>query len=93
VRCALGYWRKHRDENWYGSPLRDRRGSLSCDGHGAILWVFQIPLGVNYSPGVIRWAVVVPAFMIQTPPDLLLSGNPVDCIVAPGTAMVMWVRV
>ena len=31
-------------------------------------------------------AVVVPAFMIQAPPILLLSGRPVDWVVAPGTA-------
>src|SRR5450631_3593604 len=46
----------------------------------------------GYSPGVMRWAVVVPAFMIQTPPCLLLSGKPSDCVVAPGTAIVMCVR-
>src|SRR5690349_4593103 len=28
-----------------------------------------------YSPGVIRWAVDVPAFMIHTPPDFGLSGS------------------
>ena len=38
------------------------------------------------------WAVVVPASMIQAPPDLGLSGKPVDSVVAPGTAMVMCVR-
>jgi len=32
-----------------------------------------------------RWAVVVPAFMIQTPPFLPFSGRPSVCIVAPGT--------
>src|SRR4051812_29130786 len=42
-----------------------------------------------YSPGVMRWAVVVPAFMIHTPPCLLSSGNPSDALVAPGTAIVM----
>ena len=45
---------------------------------------------LSYSPGVMRWAVEVPAFMIHTPPCLLLSGNPSDCVVAPGTAIVMW---
>src|SRR6266849_893550 len=45
-----------------------------------------------YSPGVIRCAVDVPAFMIHTPPDWLFSGNPSDCLVAPGTAIVMWFR-
>src|SRR5208282_5995897 len=47
---------------------------------------------VAYSPGVMRWAVEVPAFMIHTPPDLLLSGNPSDAVVAPGTAIVMCAR-
>jgi hypothetical protein len=46
----------------------------------------------SYSPGVMRWAVVVPAFMIHTPPCLGLSSNPSDCVVAPGTAIVMWYR-
>ena len=32
------------------------------------------------------WAVDVPAFMIHAPPPLLLSGRPVDWVVAPGTA-------
>ena len=31
-----------------------------------------------YSPGVMMWAVVVPAFMIHTPPCRGLSGIPVD---------------
>jgi hypothetical protein len=53
----------------------------------------NIPIPRFYSPGVMRWAVVVPAFMIHTPPDLLSSGNPSDCLVAPGTAIVMCVRV
>ena len=44
-----------------------------------------------YAPGIIRWAVDVPAFMIQTPPCLLSSGNPSDWFVAPGTAMVICV--
>ena len=48
-----------------------------------------VPMEAFYSPGVMRWAVVVPAFMIHTVPCLLLSGNPIDCVVAPGTAMVM----
>jgi hypothetical protein len=30
-------------------------------------------------------AVVVPAFIIQTPPRLGLSGSPVEVVVAPGT--------
>ena len=30
------------------------------------------------SPGVMMWAVVVPAFIIHTPPCMLLSGSPVD---------------
>src|SRR5471032_1428091 len=42
-----------------------------------------------YLPGVMRWAVDVPAFMIQTPPCLLSDGRPVDAVVAPGTAIVM----
>jgi hypothetical protein len=37
-----------------------------------------------YSPGVIRCAVVVPAFMIQTPPPRPFSGSPIDACVAPG---------
>jgi len=45
-----------------------------------------------YSPGVIRCAVVVPAFMIHTPPCLPFSGSPNDFSVAPGTAIVMWGR-
>jgi len=45
-----------------------------------------------YSPGTIRCAVDVPAFMIHTPPCLLLSGRPSVCDVANGTAMVMWGR-
>src|SRR5580704_11337102 len=52
---------------------------------------FKLPL--YYSPGVMRCAVVVPAFMIQTPPDLLSLGNPSEAVVAPGTAIVMWFRV
>src|SRR5581483_5395602 len=43
----------------------------------------------TYSPGTIRCAVVVPAFMIQTPPCWPFSGNPSVLPVAPGTAMVM----
>ena len=50
------------------------------------------PNSLNYSPGVIRWAVKVPAFMIQTVPHLPLSGKPSDCVVAPGTAIVKCVR-
>src|SRR4030095_1452973 len=46
-----------------------------------------------YSPGTMRWAVVVPAFMIHTPPCRGLSGSPSDCEVAPGTATVMCGRV
>ena len=38
------------------------------------------------------WAVDVPAFMIQAPPCLGLSGRPVDCVVAPGTAIMAWCR-
>jgi hypothetical protein len=34
-------------------------------------------------------AVDVPAAMSHAPPILLLSGSPVDAVVAPGTAMVM----
>src|ERR1700736_3584013 len=45
-----------------------------------------------YCPGIMRWAVVVPAFMIHAPPCLLLSGSPVDCVVAPGTATVVCAR-
>ena len=45
-----------------------------------------------YSPGTIKCAVVVPAFMIHTPPGFGLSGNPIDAVVAPGTAIVMCVR-
>ena len=45
-----------------------------------------------YSPGIIKCAVDVPAFMIQTPPIFGLSGNPIDCVVAPGTATVICVR-
>src|SRR3954466_15136848 len=45
-----------------------------------------------YSPGVIRWAVVVPGFMIQTPPSVPVSGSPSDALVAIGTAIVMWWR-
>jgi len=52
----------------------------------------NIPLPPFYSPGVIRCAVDVPAFMIHTPPDPFLSGSPRDCVVAPGTAMVMCAR-
>ncbi len=48
--------------------------------------------GMTYSPGVIKCAVVVPAFMIQTPPPLPFSGSPTVACVAPGTAMVMCVR-
>jgi hypothetical protein len=47
----------------------------------------------DYSPGVMRCAVVVPAFMIHTPPALLSLGNPRVAVVAPGTAIVMCVRV
>jgi hypothetical protein len=39
-----------------------------------------------------RWAVEVPAFMIHTPPCLLSEGSPIDCVVAPGTAIVVWMR-
>ena len=49
-------------------------------------------LAAFYSPGVMRCAVDVPAFMIHTVPCLLLSGNPVDAVVAPGKAMVMCTR-
>jgi hypothetical protein len=35
------------------------------------------------------WAFMVPAFMIHAPPCARFSGSPVDCVVAPGTAMVM----
>ena len=52
----------------------------------------RISGGLLYSPGIMRCAVDVPAFMIQTPPTFGLSGNPIDCVVAPGTAMVMCVR-
>jgi hypothetical protein len=31
-----------------------------------------------YSPGVMRWAVEVPAFMIQTVPCPALSASPMD---------------
>ena len=51
-----------------------------------------MPVRAFYSPGVMRCAVVVPAFIIHTMPCLLVSGSPVDCVVAPGTAMVMCVR-
>src|SRR5579872_6880872 len=64
-----------------------------------LFWRCPIPdeigpaaLPVPYSPGVMRCAVVVPAFMIHTPPSLPLSGKPKDCVVAPGTAMVMCMR-
>ena len=43
-----------------------------------------------YCPGIIRWAVVVPAFMMNTPPPRPFSGSPSEAPVAPGTAMVMW---
>src|SRR5678815_2635454 len=46
-------------------------------------------LAIPYSPGTIKWAVVVPGFMIQTPPCLALSGIPVVAVVAPGTAIVV----
>src|SRR5437764_1304087 len=39
-----------------------------------------------YSPGVMRCAVVVPAFMIHTPPPRPFSGRPIEGVVAPGTA-------
>ena len=39
-----------------------------------------------------RCAVVVPAFMIQIEFCTRLSGSPIDCAVAPGTAIVMCVR-
>jgi len=34
------------------------------------------------------WAVLVPAFMIHTPPCSGVSGRPVVSVVAPGTAIV-----
>jgi hypothetical protein len=37
-----------------------------------------LPMDGIYSPGVMRWAVVVPAFIIHTVPCLPLSGIPVD---------------
>src|SRR5258708_35991396 len=46
----------------------------------------SIPTNAFYAPGVMRWAVDVPASMIHTVPALLLSGSPSDCVVAPGTA-------
>ena len=52
----------------------------------------HIPLNaadVFYLPGTMMWAFMVPAFMIHAPPCERLSGSPVDCVVAPGTAMVM----
>src|ERR1035438_4004759 len=49
-----------------------------------------ITASVNYSPGVMRWAVEVPAFMIHTPPAAPVSGRPSVFVVAPGTAMVIW---
>lgn len=42
-------------------------------------------------PGVMMCAVEVPAFMIQEPPCLGLSGRPVDCAVDPGIAIVTWI--
>ena len=38
------------------------------------------------------WAVVVPTAMSQAPPWPGLSGRPSESEVAPGTAMVVWVR-
>jgi len=52
--------------------------------HDFIIWKERY-----YSPGVMRCAVVVPAFMIHTPPDAPVSGSPRVLVVAPGTAMVM----
>ncbi len=43
-------------------------------------------------PGVMRWAPDVPAAMIQAPPNLPLSGNPLEASVAPGIAIVVWIR-
>src|SRR5258708_16879995 len=43
-----------------------------------------------HCPGIMRWAVVVPAFMSHTPPPRPFSGSPSDAPVAPGTAIVMW---
>src|SRR5258707_13645861 len=46
--------------------------------------------GDVYLFGTMMCAFIVPAFMIHAPPPLPLSGRPVDCDVAPGTAIVMW---
>ena len=41
--------------------------------------------------GVMRWASLVPAAMMNAPPALRLSGKPEDAVVAPGIAIV-WCR-
>ena len=43
-------------------------------------------------PGVMIWAVVVPASMIHAPFCLGVSGRPVDSVVPPGTAIVVCIR-
>src|SRR6266704_6856790 len=55
------------------------------------LEALHFPEESSYSPGVMRCAVDVPAFIIHTPCPAL-SASPVDCVVAPGTAMVMCMR-
>ena len=42
-----------------------------------------------YLPGTMMWADDVPANITQAPPWSRVSGSPVDCAVAPGTATVV----
>src|SRR4051794_33647229 len=68
----------------------------SKNGVGAGLWTrpwSSVVQTRRYSPGTIRCAVVVPAFMIHAPPEPALSGRPVLAVVAPGSATVMCGRV
>src|SRR6202022_3378358 len=92
-RCALEGCRNP-------PPLQGGRSTSDAStGHGprgiAPVWApgWHAPRRWRvYSPGVMRCAVDVPAFMIHAVPCLLLSGNPVEAVVAPGKARVMCTR-
>ena len=75
-----------------GIPTRAARAKVDADASAgarpAGRPIRRLPW-VDYSPGTMRCAVVVPGFMIHAPPWVALSGRPVVAVVAPGRATVM----
>src|SRR5260370_31701756 len=89
--------KRHGHRNTEGGPVfffssRRRHTRFKCDWSSDVcssdLWIMNAAKTLSYSPGVIKWANDVPAFMIQTPPLAPVSGRPIDFSVAPGTAIV-----